>query len=263
MRSTLNGTFAAIVAVSLLAIAGCTTGQSSAGGSPAPGLVAPSLAASPVTSPPSPSTSTEVLAVHDGPLAAGRYRMEFWDDCGIPPAAGCSPSPAHDALRMTFTLPDGWAGVGTDSIWLAEKGNSGPDGAGLLFGRGAWLLSDPCVQPAQPIVPDIAVGPSADDFASAIADHPLLDATQPVEVTLAGYPGTYIDLQLPADISMCELYRPWYPGIYAQGSSHLWHLWILEVDGLRIVVQSTDYPGTSAKHRSELAAIVDSIAIEP
>jgi hypothetical protein len=47
------------------------------------------------------------------------------------------------------------------------------------------------------------------------------------------------------------------------GPSHQWHLWILDVDGLRFVVQSTDYPGTSAKHRSELEAIVDSITIAP
>ena len=38
----------------------------------------------------------------------------------------------------------------------------------------------------------------------------------------------------------------------------------LDVDGLRFVVQSTDYAGTSAKHRgSQLEAIVDSIEIAP
>jgi hypothetical protein len=62
---------------------------------------------------------------------------------------------------------------------------------------------------------------------------------------------------------MCGVYRPWDPGIFAQGPSHQWHLWILDVDGLRIVVHSSDYPGTAAKHRSELEAIVDSIKIEP
>jgi hypothetical protein len=87
--------------------------------------------------------------------------------------------------------------------------------------------------------------------------------TDPVDVTLAGYAGKYLDLQVPADISMCPVYRPWDPGIFAQGASHQWHLWILDVDGLRFVVQSTDYPGTSAKDRRELQAIVDSIRIEP
>jgi hypothetical protein len=146
---------------------------------------------------------------------------------------------------------------------LAEQGNDPPAGAGLLLGRGAWLLSDPCIQTGQPIVPDIAVGPSVDDFANAIENHPRLDATEPVDVTLAGHSGTYIDLHLPADISMCELYRPWYPGIFAQGPNHRWHIWILDAEGLRFVVQSTDHAGTSAEHRSELEAIVHSITIEP
>ncbi len=52
-------------------------------------------------------------------------------------------------------------------------------------------------------------------------------------------------------------------GIYAQGPGERWHLWILDVEGVRVVVQSMDYAGTSAQHRAELQAIVDSIQIEP
>ena len=148
-------------------------------------------------------------------------------------------------------------------VWLADKGMDRPDGAGLLVGRGAWLLSDPCTKAEHAIAPDIKVGPTVEDFANAIADHPLLDTTDPVDVTLAGYSGKYIELTVPADISMCEVYRPFDPGLFAQGPGHQWHLWILDVDGLRFVIQSTDYPGTSAKHRSELQAIVVSIKIEP
>jgi hypothetical protein len=145
---------------------------------------------------------------------------------------------------------------------LDEMGNGAPDGAGLLVGRGAWLLTDPCTKAEHAVPAEVEVGPSVDDFADALADHPLLDVTDPVDVTLAGYAGKYVELQVPADISMCEVYRPFDPGIFAQGPSHQWHLWILDVDGLRFVVQSTDYPGTSAKHRAELDAIVDSIRID-
>jgi hypothetical protein len=165
-------------------------------------------------------------------------------------------------MQVTITVPDGWAGI-MGSIWLDEIGNGAPDGAGLLLGRGAWLLSDPCTKAQHVVAADVEVGPSVDDFANALADHPLLEVTDPIDVTLAGYSGKYVDLQVPADISMCEVYRPFDPGIYAQGPGHQWHLWILDVDGLRLVVQSTDYAGTSAKHRSELQAIVDSIEIEP
>ena len=188
--------------------------------------------------------------------------MGQWDTSCSERQPGCSPSPAHDALRMTLTVPDGWAGI-LGTIWLADKEAAPPDGAGLLFGRGAWLLTDPCTKALHAIPPDVAVGPSVEDFSNALANHPLLDVTDPVDVTLAGYSGKYVDLQVPADISKCEVYRPWDPGIFAQGPSHQWHLWILDVDGLRFVVQSTDYPGTSPKHRAELQAIVDSIKIEP
>ena len=261
----MNHRFAAVVAV--FALTGCTAGQPSAGGSASPiaaspSPAAPSTAPTATTSPPSAAASTAVASIHDGPLAAGTYRMGQWDTgCGER-QPGCSPSPAHDAVPVTVTVPDGWEGI-IGTIWLAGKGNGAPDGAGLLIGRGAWLLTDPCTKAEHAIPPDIEVGPGVDDFANAIADHPLLEATDPVDVTLAGYSGKYLDLQVPADISKCEVYRPWDPGIFAQGPSHKWHLWILDVDGLRFVIQSTDYPGTSAKHRAELQAIVDSIKIEP
>jgi hypothetical protein len=263
----MNQRLAAAVVVALLAVAGCTTGQPSGSGSASPSMAAsrlasPTTAPTPATSTPSPNASAAVPSVPDGPLAAGRYRLAQWDTGCSERQPGCSPSPAHDAARVMVTVPDGWEGI-IGTIWLAEKGNGAPDGAGLLVGRGAWLLTDPCTKAEHAIPPDVEVGPSVDDFADAIADHPLLDATDPVDVTLAGYSGKFIELTVPADISMCEVYRPWDPGIYAQGPGHRWHIWILDVDGLRFVVQSTDYAGTSAEHRSELQAIVDSIKIEP
>ena len=252
---------AAFLFAALLAT-GCGTGQSDASGTPQPASLAPATPAA--SSTPTHAASTGVASVREGPLAAGTYTMGLlWDDCPPPRTPGCSPSPAHDAIRTSFTVPNGWAGVGTEAIWLTDKGMGSPDGAGLLFGRGAWLLTDPCTKAEHAIPPDVEVGPSVDDFANAVSDHPLLDVTDPVDVTLAGYSGKYLDLQVPADISMCEVYRPWDPGIFAQGPSHRWHLWILDVDGLRFVVQTTDYARTSAKHRSELQAIVDSIKIEP
>jgi hypothetical protein len=263
----MNRSFGAVVMVGLFAITGCTTGQPSGGGPASPSLTAPSTAPTRTTSPPSPpspAASAGVASVHEGPLAAGTYTMGLlWDDCTQSPPPGCSPSPAHDAMRITFIVPDGWSGVGTEAIWLTDKGMGDPDGAGLLFGRGSWLLTDPCTKAQHAVAPDISVGSTVDDFVDAVTDHPLLDVTDPVDVTLAGYSGKYFELHVPADISMCEVYRPWDPGIFAQGPGNRWHLWILDVDGLRLVVQSGDYPGTSAKHRSELQAIVDSITIEP
>ena len=131
----------------------------------------------------------------------------------------------------------------------------------MIFLRGGDLYSDPCG--GEP-PPDIPVGPTVGDFADALADHPLLEVTTPVDVTVGGYSGKYVDLQVPSDISGCyQSYYPWEPGLYAQGPGHRWHLWILDVDGVRVVVQSTDYAGTSPQDQAELQAIVDSIQIEP
>ena len=45
--------------------------------------------------------------------------------------------------------------------------------------------------------------------------------------------------------------------------SQRWHLWVLDVDGARVVIQAMDYPGTPEARRAELQAMVASIKIEP
>jgi hypothetical protein len=49
----------------------------------------------------------------------------------------------------------------------------------------------------------------------------------------------------------------------AQGPSQRRHQWVLDVDGVRVVAQSFDYPGTPAIRRAELQGIIDSLKIEP
>ncbi len=109
---------------------------------------------------------------------------------------------------------------------LASGGNLPPGGAGLGGSPGGNLYSDPCLKAdLGNQSPDIQVGPTVDDFATALVNHPTLDVTTPVNVTLAGYSGKYVDLQVPSDITACTgAYYPWDPNIYAQGPGHRWHL---------------------------------------
>jgi hypothetical protein len=270
---------AAAAVIGMIAVGGAffvfRPGDSSVGG-PGPTLSptapSPTPSQAPASSPiAAPSPSGAPTRFPSGPLPAGTYVLAPFTAagegvCHAPPQSGCSETPADDTIRFTITVPDGWSGF--DRFLLSED-NQPPSGAGLSFNRGAWLLSDPC----RYIATDVPVGPTVADFVDAVAAHPLLDTTTPADVTLAGYSGKYFDLQVPADISTCEtepgnpssgpIYRPWEPGIYAQGPSQRWHLWVLDVDGTRVVVQSTDYAGTSSQRRAELQAIVDSIKIEP
>jgi hypothetical protein len=196
---------------------------------------------------PTPTPAATPAAIQDGPLAPGRY------------VSTGGPLPYDVPVRFTFDVPGGWSGI-SGSVWLTGKEASPPDGASFGFGPGGSLHSEPCGAPPPP---GIEVGPSVDDFANALADHPLLDVTEPVGITLVGYTGKYVDLQIPSDISACPTsYFPWEPGIYAQGPGQQWHLWILDVDGVRVVVQTTDYAGTSAEDRAALEAMVDSLQIE-
>jgi hypothetical protein len=174
--------------------------------------------------------------------------------------AGCTETPADDTMRFTLTVPDGWVGGSVHTIYAGE-GKAPPNGAGLVISRGGGLYAEPC---GGEWPPNIIVGPTVEDFVSALVEHPKLEVTTPVDVTLAGYAGKFVDLQVPSDISACPMsYFPWEPGIYAQGPGSRWHLWVLGVDGIRVVIQSTDYEGTSPQRQAELRAIVESIQIVP
>lgn len=235
---------------------GSWSGIGGPGSTPSP---TPSATASPTPAP----TPSPKAVVAESRLSAGRYfevpfgpgRMDLCIG-----QAGCTENPADDTMRFTFTVPDGWIG-GSVHVIYASEGKAPPDGAGLVISRGGGLYAEPCGGEPPPNIP---VGPTVDDFVSALVDHPKLDVTTPIDVVLSGHAGKYLDLLIPSDITACPTsYFPWEPGIYAQGPGSRWHLWILDVNGIRVVVQSTDYVGTSPQRQAELRAIVESIQIEP
>ncbi len=172
----------------------------------------------------------------------------------------CTEDPADDTVRISFTVPDGWSGAPRHSIWLTTEG-AAPMGAWVTFQRGANLYSEPCGNTPPP---DIPVGPTVDDFVDALVVHPKLDVSTPTDVAIDGFRGKYLDLQVPADITAClKKYWPWEPGFFAQGPSQRWHLWVLDVDGVRVLINAMDFEATAPQRQAELRAIVESIQIEP
>jgi hypothetical protein len=233
------------------------------------GVPGPSQTAPPTPSPtlsPSPSPAT----IPDGPLPAGSYTFQPFAGPGglCAGQTGCIEAGTEDdSIRVTFTVPDGWAGFDRALVPTVES-YSPPGGAALMIMRGGWLYSQLCGGPG----PDIPTGTTVDEFVTALVDHPDLDVTSPVDANLGGYSGQYLELRAPAntttdelgpDPSGCNYYFVWEPGIYAQGPNALWRIWVLDVDGIRVVVRSDTHPGTSAAVNAQLTAIVDSIQIEP
>jgi hypothetical protein len=165
-----------------------------------------------------------------------------------------------DDLRFTFTVPDGWAAapLGSD-IWLASEHNSGPAGGGFLIGRGGWVYSEPCGTAEDP---DTPIGTTVDEFVDALVAHPLLDTTDPIAITIGGYPGTYLEIQGPADRTDCQYFQAWGPTFYAQGDSNHQPIWVVDVAGVRVVIHGSEFPDTAPQRSAELRAIVESMRIE-
>lgn len=253
-RSMNNVARLAVAGVTVIAVAVLGYGLlgRSVGGQPDPtatssptGIPSPSVS----ESPPPPLTLN--------PFSAGGFGM-------CPPetvSSDCTEDAADDSMTFTFQIPDGWEGneIGAQP---SDDGFGPPAGAFVYVNRGNWLHSDPCLSDEEQ-APDIPVGPTVEDFATALATHPLLEVTSPVDVTLAGYSGKYLELQVPADITECVQYRPMNAGIYAQGPDNRWRFWILDVQGIRAVIQVSDFPDTSQERKAEALAIVESVQIEP
>jgi hypothetical protein len=237
----------AVVAINLLPGGGSGTGSVPPSPSPSP---SPSLSPTP--------QPTASLVAHElmpfGPRGFG------------------DPDPRAASITFTFDAPASWEPFGLggsdpgpgEALGVWTDGNGPPDGATLAFYRGSGLFSDPCLTEEEADAEaDVPLGPTVDDLVTALVDHPSLDVTSPVDVTLAGYSGKYLDLQVPDDISACAYYRPMDVHIYAQGPGQRWHMWVLDVGGVRVLVETNDYAGTPAQRLAEEQAMIDSLEITP
>ena len=184
--------------------------------------------------------------------------------------AGCVEAGAEDdSIRITLTVPDGWTGLEYSIVPTVES-YAPPGGGGLLFGRGGWLytVSQACGGSGpDPNGPTIPTGTTVDEFVTALVEHPDSTSRVPSTSPWAGSPGSTLSSGRPrtpaprTDLNGCG-YFVWEPGIYAQGPNALWRIWVLDVDGVRVVVRADSFPGTSQQVQDQLQAIVDSIQIE-
>jgi hypothetical protein len=159
----------------------------------------------------------------------------------------------------------GWEAGDEGTVIVSPQGTEGPDGAALILrwsGLTTGLHADPCL-PVSHLPTDIAVGVTVDDFIGAVVAHPALQVTEPAEIQLDGYSGRFFTLTGPSDISGCNNWRPWEPGIFVQGPDNIWRVWAIDVDGLRVILLTEEFAGTSAEVKSELAAMVESIRFLP
>ena len=234
-----------------------------------PDLVAATPAPSPTCEPtPGPTGSTGLPLLGNGPLCPGDYQLvpgeNGWDAC-YDENTDCVETPGSKTISLTLTLRSEWEGVfeGISIFPGPPRSFRPPDGMDILVMAGGYLHEDPCLQ-VMHAMPMIPVDPtSVDSFVDALVAHPLLDVSEPRAITLGGFNGKYLELTAPEDLSDCVAYRPWEPGLYAQGPLNRWRLWVVDVDGTRMTIMGWDFPGTPESDRAELEAIVNSIRFVP
>lgn len=168
--------------------------------------------------------------------------------------------------QVTFTLPAGWqTDVGgpylVDLGWIDKPG-------GISFSTFDLVSADPCHLMDEGFL-DPPPGPSVDDLATALANMPGIEVTDLAEVTVDGYRGTQLTMWAPETFAGCTLpldgYVIWrlplgYSHSMALGDRH--RVWILDVDGERLVIVIREPPGFTDEQRAEAQAIFDSIQIE-
>jgi len=196
---------------------------------------------------PLPTPIPSPLTVGDfAPLAAGTY---VTDDPFL--------------ARITFTLPAGWQGNMGGPYLVDLSQGTGP--TAVAFSIFDTIYADPCDFTKGPLAP--RPGSSVDDLATALASLPNIGVTAPTDITIDGFHGKQLTLTAPASLAGCTLspegdMRLWdYPlgATYGIGAGVRDTLWILDVDGQRLVIDAPEPPGQTAATKAEVQGVLDSL----
>ena len=204
---------------------------------------------------PTPSPAVRSLVpVPPGPLESGPYVI----DAGFP-------------LRIEFDVPDGWSktSLGADYAVLTSHPDGVPErppsGVTLGFYTVANLFAGPC-ELGGPMM-DPPVGPTVEDLVAAFRGPPDHQASAATPASIGGYPGQRIELDVHLYMCPFDQAQLWQTPTGSvrtmAGEEEMSTLWIVDVDGERLVVDATSYPETSDEDVDELLAVVDSIRIQP
>jgi hypothetical protein len=236
--ATLAITAAAVVAI---AVAGCSTADGPSSGDPT-GSPSSSL-----TPRPSPSATTAVPFPAAGELEIGRH----------PVTVG--------GVAFSFEVPtSGWFSTpGRTGGFIQRGADNATTPAWMLF----WSLVNAYADPCAHTLLSPPVGPTAADLADSLLTMAGTEATGPTDVTVGGLPAKHVVLTVREDIG-CDAEDAYLwagPGEsnrYASQLPTIIRLWIVDVDGERIVIESELLAGATPELDQEIDQIVDSIRFE-
>jgi hypothetical protein len=223
---------AAIILVAGIILSGCGAAGESGASSRSGG--APTPTASP---------ADHAFLPH-GPLEAGTYPIDGLDG---PP------------LDIKVAVPDGWEGLAGFAVLKND------------VSLGFWIVenvyTDPCRESVGLLDPP--PGPTVHDLATALAAQPLRNGTDPAPIEIDGYAGEMVTLEVPADadLTACddEEYGSWSSEDHGarghQTPGEVDEIMIVDVDGVRLVIDASTLPNSSEEDLAELQSIIDSIQL--
>jgi hypothetical protein len=166
-------------------------------------------------------------------------------------------------LQIEFTIPAGWQILhDADAMGVMKDDGEPPAGSSLGF----WLVDEVYLDPCDArLRGSTYVGPSVEHLADALAGLVGYEATTPSDVALGGYGGKYLEVTAPDDLSGCAFVRLWTThgaGLRSVlGPAEHDRVWILDVDGTRLLVTMTYRPDTPDTDVAELERVIESIRI--
>lgn len=222
-----------VAAAALVVLVGFTVmnGRTNVGG-PAP--ASPTVAATPTASP-----EAATIVIGDGLLAD---------------------------VQVTSPRPEGW----TLTANFASKAGSEPNGIGFS----AWTSTAPHADPChwQDEIMDPSTPPTVEEIVATLVGQPGRDPRPPVEATLGGWPATRLELVTPPalDIATCDLgrYKAWTDladpngGNWNHENGQLDVVYVVDVDGVTVVIDSWYGENTSLQDLGELETLFEAMVID-
>jgi hypothetical protein len=245
-----------------LVLTACAAGKDAATSTTTP-VSAPSTTES-TTVPPTTSTpadATEIVVNMAGPLQPGDY----WIDHDRDPAT---------RLRVNFTISKpGWEPIIGTYKEAAENNY-----VNVLFAAVTKIASAACHDTEW-----LPAGDTAEEIAAHLADIDEFITREPLtEVTAYGYDGYHLVLEIPDG----DYYQPGqgFTGCddpnnqgghsfdgwegptfsrYYQRPGQIIESWVLDVDGIPLLIETSQFPDSPQNDIAELQDVLDSIAITP
>ena len=249
----------AAVGLAVAALAACGSDDNSSSNSAAAPAASDAAAATTAGTPTSDGSSTEGSTATSGGAASTPRPLTAGPQGPLDPGTYVTASPFLS--RLTFSLPPKWnANVGGPyAVFLDPRMSAVSDDEGLVkFVIFDKVFADPC-HPDQGLL-DPLPGGSVDDLANALASLPSLDATTPTDVTVAGYHGKELTLTAPTGGNNCSFWQLPLGAHNTMVPGQVDRVWILDVDGQRLVIDAPEVPSESAADKASVQAILDSIA---